>query len=593
MKLIKLLTIIVTFFLISCFGHSGSSNFTLRVIHINDHHSHIEATKMNLKLDNITCEMEVGGFAKLYTLKETLKNNLKFENEAVLTLHAGDALQGTMYYSVYKGKSDAAVMNHMGFDAFVIGNHEFDDGDTNLADFISLLNFPVLSANIATDENSVLSDKFKPYIIKKIGENKIGIIGVTVVKKTVDSSNPGSDIFFRNELETVAATVKELENQGINKIILLSHIGFNNDLIMGQSIEGIDIIVGGDSHSLLGDFNFAGLSTVDKYPVIIKSKNNDPVCIVQAWEYAKALGFIDTVFDENGILTSCSGNLILPINDFDSKIDETGKKVELDDNEKYRINNFIKEHPQIKIVEDNEEMLETINIYKSEIEEQKNTVIGFAAENILHNRVPGTEYYGIKLPLGSELAPLICKAFYLENKNADLSIQNAGGVRQSIYKGSITMGDIYDILPFSNTLYEIRMTGDEIKSLLEDAIDISAVKAVSTGSFPYAYGIRYDIDLTESLGNRIYNLEIYDKNLKTWVNFDLNKMYTVITHSYLIKGKDGYNIFKRVADERGAVNTYIEYAESFLNFIKNKYDEGEELMKLPIDEFPIKSFKCN
>jgi 5'-nucleotidase len=544
---------------------------------------------MILKINNLNVKTKVGGFAKLATVIKTTKNDSEENNWPLLLLDAGDALQGTMYYNIFKGKSDIAVMNKIGFDAFVIGNHEFDDGDENLADFINSLTIPVISSNIISKEESPLRGKIKPFIMKAINGERIGIIGVTIVSKTVDSSNPGNDISFINEITAVKNAIKYLEAENVNKIILLSHIGYDNDLYFAENISGIDIIVGGDSHTLLGDFNSLGLKSSGNYPTIKKSRDGNDVCIVQAWEFAKAIGKLDVIFDEHGNILSCNGNLILPISEISEKI-ENGKEKSLNENEINVIANYIETNSNIKITKDDNDILMTINSYKYQIDEQKNMTIGFASENILHNRIPNQSYNGVKLPLGSQLAPLICKAFYMESKSADLSIQNAGGVRQSIYEGNISIGDIYNILPFSNTLYELKMTGSEIKSLIEEAINYSAVEKKSTGSFPYVYGIKYDIDLNKSYGNRVFNIEIYDKILKDWVNFNMEKTYSVVTHSYLIKGRDGYKILEEIAQERNAVNTYIEYATSFINFIKKLTKNNKPLEKLKDNEYPIKSF---
>jgi len=136
------------------------------------------------------------------------------------------------------------------------------------------------------------------------------------------------------------------------------------------------------------------------------------------------------------------------------------------------------------------------------------------------------------------------------------------------------------------------MTGAEIKQVLEDAITNFLDNGGSTGSFPYAYGLRYDVDLSQAANNRIGNLEIMDRKDKTWSTIDDTKMYVIVTNDYIAAGRDGYTTFKTVQDERGeGVNTYYDYAMSFVDMVKALDAEGKELTKLPAAEHPIKSFK--
>jgi len=196
------------------------------------------------------------------------------------------------------------------------------------------------------------------------------------------------------------------------------------------------------------------------------------------------------------------------------------------------------------------------------------------------------------LPLGSDIAPLVAKSFYDKSLRSNACIQNAGGVRIAIDQGPIDIEKAYTLLPFANTLFEIDMTGAEIKQVLEDAITNFLDNGGSTGSFPYAYGIRYDVDLSLAANNRIENLEVMDRNDKTWSTIDDTKTYVIVTNDYIAAGRDGYTTFKTVQDARGeGVNTYYDYAMSFVDMVKALNADGKELTKLPAEEHPIKSFK--
>ncbi len=567
MKLKKLFLLLIFLLLISCskkIENTYSSN--LRIIHMNDHHSHLDYTKVKLKLNDKPILIDIGGIALDTTVIKGLKKEAEENSTPVLVLHAGDAEQGTIYYTLFKGESDAKLMNEIGFDAMAIGNHEFDDGDEHLAGFIRMLNMPALSANILPSKFSPLIDKIDS--IKLYKSNKMAIIGLTVVKKTLDSSNPGKNIKFKDEFSSVQDIANALNNMGIEKIILLSHQGYKTDIEMASRFKHIDIIVGGDSHSLLGDFNDLGLVSEGDYPTIVNDSEGNRVCVVQAWEFAKAVGVLDTVFDKQGNVLSCKGNTIIPVSE---NIDNSIKRV-------------LKTNKHIEVVKKDKKTAEIIDSYKKLIGDKLNKVIGRAYEDIINVRIPNTKYNSIKMIHGSDLAPIISKSYYESVNNADIVIQNAGGIRKSILKGDIKISQIYEILPYSNTLFEYRLKGKQIIKLLEDSIKYAVISPASSGGFPYPYGIRFDIDLNAK--PIITNVEVLNRKTSNWGKINKEKFYNVVTHSYLATGKNGYAVFK----EHKGNNLYLDYAEIFVKYIEKLNMQGIGLTKLNINELPIKTY---
>ena len=565
-------------------------DFKLSIFHLNDIHSHITSESMSFKIDGVKTYMPVGGYARVYNKL----NALKKEKPNSLILNAGDTFQGTLFYSLFKGKADAAALNLIPWDAYALGNHEFDDGDEALAKFLDLLNddISIIAANVNPLKNNILYNKWSPYVIKEVNGEKIGIIGIDIVGKTVKSSNPSKEIIFTNETKTAQKYINELEKLGVNKIILLTHQGFDKDVSMAKELTGVDIIVGGDSHSLLGDFSNLGLKSTDtEYPKKVLSKDNKQVCVVQAWEYAHLLGDFDINFNKKGEVKSCSGTPVILAGDTFKQKNSDGKKVLVSSSEKTRILKFIKKSNNIEIINENEKALKIVKSFQDKVDVKKAAIIGSAGEELGHNRIPGDTYDTINtLALGSDIASIVAKSFYDLSNLADACIQNAGGVRTPIHKGEINMGDAYTLLPFSNTLFEIKMTGSEIKQVLEDAIT-NIKTGGSTGSFPYAYALKYDVNMNKGDNNTISNLEIKNRKTQKWSNLDMKKMYTIVTNSYTARGKDGYLTFKSVQDKRGlGVNTYLDYALSFVKYVEHKKANSEEVMKLPESDHSIKSF---
>ena len=171
-------------------------------------------------------------------------------------------------------------------------------------------------------------------------------------------------------------------------------------------------------------------------------------------------------------------------------------------------------------------------------------------------------------------------------KASDIAIQNGGGVRTDISSGDITMGDAYKLLPFANTLVEMDMSGAEIKLVLEEAIEYALQPDGSDGAFPYAAGLRWHVDSTRTAGNRLSEMEYKGRSDADWVPLNMEKMYRIVTNNYIAAGRDGYLSFKTVKDDGRYEDTYLDYAQSFVDYVK---DRGS-IAKLPFSEYSTQSF---
>ncbi len=274
------------------------ADFSLKILHINDVHSRIQPIN---KYDS-SCGAEdnaagecFGGMARVATAIENRRSALQGAGFNVLTLDAGDQFQGSLFYTTYKGALAAELMNMIGFDAMAVGNHEFDDGPEKLSDFIDAVDFPVLFANVNLADEPLLKDKVPSHIVKEIDGEKVAIIGV-LAEDTAETSSPGDNVKFIQAEAVLKKLVTQLEADGVNKIVLLSHVGINRDIAIAQAVDGIDVIVGGHSHTLL-----------DEYPTMAQSPNGQNVPIVQAYAYSKYLGELSVTWDDNGNVVEAEG----------------------------------------------------------------------------------------------------------------------------------------------------------------------------------------------------------------------------------------------------------------------------------------------
>ena len=550
---------------------SKGKGLEINIIHVNDHHSHLEEEKMDLVLDGKKTTVHIGGFPRInqriQELMKTGKNNL--------VLHAGDALSGTLYYTLFKGKADAALMNAGKFDLFTLGNHEFDDGNKVLKSFLDELKIPVVSANVVPDKGSILEEKWVPYIIKKIGGQDVALVGLDVVGKTVRSSSPGPDIKFLDEVETAKKVVEELQAKGINKIIFISHAGYEKNLEIAEKVSGIDVIITGDTHYLLGEsFKEYGLKPIAEYPKKIMSPAGEPVYVAEAWSYSYLVGNLKAKFDDKGVITELIPNPTIIIGDdlFERK-NEKGETYKLEGKEKQDVIKYVNSRKDIKFVKEEPNSKKVLERYKAEKNELGKKMIGKIKDEIpggSANRIPND-----KNPQGSIATRLVSETVLAKLKKMgtgqiDLVILNSGGIRMNLEPGDFSYDNAYTLLPFtSNTIYILKMSGAEIKQVIEDALDF-ALSGGSSGAFPYGAGVRFEATKAGKLGTRVKKIEVFDAKAKKWVPMDMKKMYEVGTNSYVAKGKDGYTTFGKVNSERPGVDTHLGVETAFIEYLKEK-----------------------
>lgn len=263
--------------------------FTLTILHTNDTHAHHAPNPAG-----------DGGAA----WQAAVVDQIRAEGGPVLLLDAGDRFAGTLFHQQYRGQDSVQVMNAIGYDGMTLGNHEFDDGDQVLADFIDGVEFPVVTANVDFRGSPALAGKVPPAAVIEVAGEQVGIIGL-VTADTPIISNPGAGLIFDGDYAAVTqARVDDLTAQGVDKIVLVTHIGLADDIEVAATTRGVDLIVGGHSHSLLGN---AYTASVAEYPVVVEDLDGMPVSIVQAGEHTEYLGRVDLTFDAAGVVTEVEG----------------------------------------------------------------------------------------------------------------------------------------------------------------------------------------------------------------------------------------------------------------------------------------------
>ncbi|WP_409421634.1 NAD nucleotidase [Pseudaeromonas sp. ZJS20] len=573
--------------LTGCHGHdhghrnqTDAAPFSLTILHINDHHSHLAPTPGSLTLHGGATQVEMGGFPRVVALAKQLAASQAHP----LLLHAGDAITGDLYYTLFQGAADAALMNRLCFDAMVVGNHEFDNGDAGLRAFIDELHdgdcqTPVLAANVLPPKGvSPLYPEsgslLQPYLIKQYGDERVGIIGIATGRKTQSSSSPDASTQFLDETSTAQQYIDELQAQGVNKIVLLSHYGYGEDQAMAARLTGVDVIIDGDSHSLLGaGFGELGLNPAGPYPTEIQDAAGNQVCVAQAWQYADVLGELKVTFDGEGRVQACRGTPHLLLGDSFKQKDAEGNYVALTGDALTTLTAWVNDNPLLAMVPPDPAAQTRLEEYASRVQTMQATVIGQADNDLCLTRIPGDNRSALCASAdtrahGADISNLVAQAFLAMSVNAQIAIQNGGGVRSDVAAGDISIGTAYTLLPFANTLTNLDMTGAEIRRVLNEAVDYAFAPDGSTGSYPYAAGLRFDVDRARAAGARLFNIETRVKGSQAWVALDDGAHYRVVTNSFTAQGKDHYLTFGTVSAAGRAEDTYLDYAQSFVDYVK-------------------------
>ena len=419
-KWLTITVCIFSIFFLSAHIYGQSSN--LRILHVNDFHGFAEPYQP------LGSQELLGGAAYLGEKVKALRSG-----KPTLLLAAGDMIQGSNWANMFQGKSVIELMNAMRFDAMVLGNHEFDFGQEELRKRISEATFPVLAANVEGLEH------LKPFVILERGGIRVGIIGV-VTEETPVSTHPRNvtGLRFLPPAAAVEKYIKELKNKA-DIIVVLSHIGHGADRMLAEKVKGMDVIVGGHSHTKV-------LS-----PVRIGS-----TLIVQAWEHGKALGVLDLKTREGKIA------------EYDGHLED------------------VKPLPG----KEDRQILAIVEKYQQEVDAVLSARIGEAEVDLDGEKVRRQE-----TNLGNFIADILLRA-----SKADAVIINGGAIRTSLKRGEVRVKDVYSALPFSNYIVAIRLTGKQIVEALEHGV---AGIEEGEGWFPQVAGLSFKYFPSGAKGARI------------------------------------------------------------------------------------------
>ena len=465
--------------------------YHLTVLHTNDHHGHF--AKFNPYPVN-----DVGGLAAQSTLINIVRAEVEKLGGFALLLSAGDVNTGTPESDMLDAEPEFKIMNLLGYDAMVLGNHEFDNPREVLMKQKVWAEFPFLSANVVNKDTG--KNLVDPYIIKEFAGLKVAIFGLTTEEAPI-LVLPGNveDLEFKSPIATGKDIVRELRKEA-DVVIALTHLGFYEesgavckaagDFQLAGKVSGIDIIVGGHSHAEV------------KNPKVIGN-----TLIVQAGEWSKYVGRLDLTIDSDADKITEYSYQLIPVN--------TKIQVGYNDKKYYM-------YTDKGYVED-KEVLEAIEPYTEKVDKVLFQPVGEALVKLDGDR-------NLVRFQETNFANLVTDSMRTKTR-AEIAFLNAGGIRADIAPGAITYRDILKTQPFGSTLVLMNMTGRQIM----DVLDYAATVSPGHGAFLHVSGIKW----TNNKG-RAECITVRGDPL------DLAKTYRVVTNSFMASGGDGYAMFKPI-----------------------------------------------
>jgi 2',3'-cyclic-nucleotide 2'-phosphodiesterase/3'-nucleotidase/5'-nucleotidase len=483
---------------------------TFDFIEITDFHGYLQNSA---KLSDGTAIVEQRAAVLAKQIKE-----IKSVNPNTIVFSGGDMFQGTPLSNVLKGRPVIEMMNSIGFDAMALGNHEYDWGieavmNTRTAT-LKGSSIPVLAANVYDKKTNRPVSYVKPYILLNKGGIKIGVIGIVDNIEFPTSIMPAyiQDVDFKDPLPIVNTLAQQLRNKGAQIVIVLAHMGasrepgtgvFSGHLIdLADKVQGVDAILGGHTHTVV------------------------------------------TVY-RHGIPVGIAGNYGQGYLDLKMTVDANGKvkSGELTYYDGFNLYNTPK-----PIVDSAVQLI--VNRAVKDVGTEFNKVIGTAVSDL--TRSQSAKPFGDSV-LGNWTADITRKAV-----NADFGFVNNGGLRCDIPKGDITVGLMFQFMPFDNTIVTLKMTPAQIKTLLEQAVQ-------DNGKGIQLSGLSFTYDPAKPSMQRVVAMKTTDGK-----PLDDHHSYLVATNNFMGAGGDGFLAFTDPAVAKTYRDSYKLARDVYIDAVRTQ-----------------------
>lgn len=515
-----------TFFAVACtfvgsFVSPASFAWDLTILHVNDVHS--AAAGVNDRGPVYDDTDAVGGLARVKAFVADEKTKAKVQGKAVLALDAGDFWQGTHFFRTGGMPWAREAMRRMPLDAVTLGNHEFDLGCETLGQYVKELPFPVLAANLEKNPACPLSTAPLPStVVKDFDGVKVGVIGLANDEgKDISEACPNTD--FANRTKALERAAAELEKAGVTHIIAVTHVGYEADQALARAVPAIDVIVGGHTHSVLGDHPHSE----GPYPTVIAHDDGSKTLVVQAGRSTRYLGRLTVSFDDAGRIVQFRGDL-----------EELVPSLRRDE----AIHEFV-----VRSLE--------------AIRADQERFVGVNTSTLPDGLDPCRE--------GDCLSGMATADAFLawgRSRGAVAAILNGGAVRAAMPIGPVTHADLLDIHPFGNRIQVADVSGAVLREALEHGLsepNVIGPRLLQTA------GLRYRLNPSAPVGKRIVSAEIRTKE-GIWAPILPENIYRIVTIAYLLGGGDHFSMLGEHAKILETGPLEVDVLEAYLHEKKDR-----------------------
>jgi 5'-nucleotidase/UDP-sugar diphosphatase len=500
----------------------------LTILHTSDIHSRLLEYEFDPSFTDNTLGLadDYGPYGGIAEMAYILKRE-RAKAGRVLHLDSGDCFQGAIIFNQFQGEAEVRTLGATGLDAAVIANHEFDAGAQNLADQMAAwASYDLLAANYdfeaATEPwATALEEISLPSALYSLDGLNVGVIGLANLSSlnSIYNEDNSMGITVIDERRAIADEAAKLRAQGADIIVAVSHMGLDDDLELAEDMDEVDIFIGGHHHVAIDP------------PLVVTNKHSGKrIPVVHSGAFAKFVGRADFVIRDGQVLSHS-----------------------------YQL------FPVDRTVPQDPEVLEILEEYQEQLDYDFNTdqVIGYA--NTMLTRYGST---GGDSMLGNFTAESM-RAY--PGVETEVAITNTLGIRSDIGEGEITLDDLYNSMPFDNTITTMYLSGREIQEVLDFATSRSTDRGCQ--SQIQVAGIRFTMDCRQAVATDI---------VINGVPLDQDGTYEIATNNYIAHGGSGFSMLERNTTQNDTgVSIRDVVRAAITNIYLSSSGDGSDVVGLP------------
>ena len=453
-------------------GNPALAADTLVILHSSEHHG------VALPLDQAG-ETRIGGLARRATIVEEVRR----EGVPVLMVDSGDILIGTALSSWFRGEPDIRAMNLIRYDAMVAGNHDFDYGMDHLRALVELADFPILCTNLQSERSAL---PCRRSVVTRLGNVSVGVLGIVGKSNFPDTFNRdvANELWLVDPIASLQAEVLRLRTEAhVDLVIVLTHQDTDEDLDILETVEGVDVLIGGHTEGFDGLYAPGLMQPVE-------TVTRPGAVYVKTHRQGRTVGRLDLTIEDGAVLHARSHNIPVTVS--------------------------VPMEPNVQ---------QLLDEYRQRFARQATQVLGQASVRLQGDRpVVRTQ----EANLGNLLADRMRGTL-----DTDIALINAGQIRRSLEPGPVTLGDVLSVLPFDSALVTLHVRGAMLRRVLEHSVSQWPNHA---GRFLQISGLQVTYDGKASVGSRVRSIVVGGAPL------DISKTYTVATDAFVADGGDGYDM---------------------------------------------------